>query len=172
MLNHRVTNSIVVCFSLIYAIAMLVIIHVVVKVDVYFQDESGHQIYNFFLVSQIIRIISTLLNIKCLSSVPDVNRENRNFLLPFVIWNGIDVFVNIVVVAYMATNSLDSTGIALACFFSVGTIMFVVFIVLVSMHYRLLIMPLRIRSQSAAAFLESSKKEARTPGLTLYTVEK
>ena len=168
-LNHRITNSIVVCFSLLYAISMLVMIHMVVKVDVYFQDESGNQIYNFFLFSQVVRIITTILLMKCLSSKPEVNRENRNFLLPFITWSGIDAFVNFVVITYMATSKLDSKGIALACFFSLGTAMFVVFIILVSMHYRLLIMPQRTRGQSALGFLESAKREVSAPGLTLYS---
>ena len=168
-LNHRITNSIVVCFSFLYSISMLVIINLVVKVQVYFQDESGSQIYNFFLVSQVVRIITTVLLMKCLSSKPEVNRENRNFLLPFITWSGIDAFVNIVVITYMVTSKLDSTGIALTCFFSLGTAMFVGFIILVSMHYRLLIMPLRTRGQSALGFLESAKKEITPGGLTLYS---
>lgn len=169
MVNHRVSNSVVACLSFLYSVSMLVIIHVVVKIDLYFQDESGHQIYNFFLVSQIMRIISTALILKCLSSVPEVNRENRNFLIPFIIWNGIDVLVTVVVVVYMATNNLDLKGIALACYLSAGSVMFVAFIVLVSMYYQLLMRPLRSRGQSSIAFLEATRKESRTPGLTLYT---
>uniref|UniRef100_A0A7M5V168 Uncharacterized protein n=1 Tax=Clytia hemisphaerica TaxID=252671 RepID=A0A7M5V168_9CNID len=171
--NNRISTILVSIFSMLYALTLLLLIHLYAKIDVYFQDHSGQQIHNFFIVSQIARVITSILILKCFNRLPEVNYENRNYLLPYIIWTAIDVFVNIVIIAYIFTTKIvNSTVIILVCILIIGTLMSMLFVGLMASYYRYLLKPMRTRGQSRVAFLDQEKKrresEKDNGGLIMY----
>ena len=173
-MNHLTSTLFTAVLSILYAALILTVVHVLPdpdKLEVYFQDESGQQIHNFYVVSQVARIITALLVLKVVTRDPEANRLNRYYLLPYILWNSIAVLINVVVVAYIVTKPINKTVIGLAVMFSLGTVMTTIFIVLMVLHYRFLLRPLRTRGPSSVAFLESSSSASNknNDGLILYT---
>jgi len=172
-MNHRISTILTSVLSILYAASILAIVHVLPepdKLEVYFKDQSGIQIHNFYVVSQVARIVTALLVMKVVTSIPEVNRLNRYYLLPYIVWNSITTLINVVVVTYIVTKPLTSTIVWVAVMFSLGTVMIVIFTVLMVLHFRFLLRPLRTRGPSSVAFLESSSAANKNKdGLIRYT---